>query len=189
MCLFRRPVAGKTRERQPLCLYALAVRHGLNKTCRESCCSCHGSNCPSPLAICWKPDCSAPPQPNLETISLSKHRCCHIFQLQDHFLYLQVYKSYRTIPAPKRHVFVLFRAPVFIGVDFFYLVSDKSEVVRFAYLDTQVNNAVYTNAGPSKDRSPLEHSVKSKQVSLFSLTFQCAAGEPSNPLQPLQIIP
>lgn len=85
MCLFRRPVAGKTRERQPVFLYAVAVRQGLNKACRESCCSCHGPNSPSPLAICWKPDCSAPPQPNLETLSLSEHRCCHIFQLQDHF--------------------------------------------------------------------------------------------------------
>jgi len=44
-CLFRRPVAGKTRERRPLFIYALAVRHGLNKACREICCSCHGSNC------------------------------------------------------------------------------------------------------------------------------------------------
>ena len=41
--LFRRPVAGKTRERQPQFLYSVAVRHGVNKACRESCCSCHGS--------------------------------------------------------------------------------------------------------------------------------------------------
>ena len=82
------------------------------------------------------------------------------------------------LPAPKRHVFVMFRAAVFIEVDFFYLVSDKSEVVRFAYLDTQVNNAVYTNAGLSKDRSPLEHSVKVNNCLCFRLYFSVQEASP-----------